>query len=370
MDGNQDAFVAKINPAGTALIYSTYLGGSGYDQAYGLAVDSTGAAWMTGLAGSTDFPVLNAAQAAFGGGSDAFVARLNASGGLQFSTFLGGSAGESGNAIAVDSANNGYVTGYTYSGTFPTTSGALSYERRGTFVAKYGPGGAVLYATLLGGQHDGLGIAVDSSFNAYVTGITDDGAFTGMPAGGAQTTNNGNGDAFVAKLNPDGTSLVYFTFLGGTGFDQGTAIAVDALGNAYIAGQTNSMGLATKPEPRNDPGGRNDGFAAELNPSGSAFSYITYLGGNPRGLSDGAGAGRVGKRLPDGLHRFDQLPDGLARPADAARESAYRCSAAPIPAAPVRPSTRTFPARSSVSRSTPPEPLRGCLDGSRGSTGR
>jgi hypothetical protein len=275
LDGNQDAFVSKIDPTGTALIFSTYLGGSSYDNAYGLAVDSTNSVWVTGMTGSSDFPVLNAAQSAFGGGTDAFVAKLSATGALQFSTFLGGAAGESANAIAVDGNNNGYITGYTY-GAFPTTAGALSAG--GTFAAKYGSGGALVYSALLP-VSTGLGIAVDSAGDAYVTGTTDSGPFTGMPPGGAQTTNNGNGDAFVAKLDPFGASLIYFTFLGGTGFDQGTAIAVDAMGDAYVAGQTNSTGLATSQSAQQALAGGYDRFAAELNPSGSKFTYITYLGG-------------------------------------------------------------------------------------------
>lgn len=160
LTGSQSVFVTKINAGGTALIYSTYLGGSGADDAEALAVDSTGAAWITGIAGSMDFPLLNAAQTTYGG---AFVASLNAAGALKFSTFLGGGA-SSGYGIAVDRLDNGYVTGST-SGTFPTTAGAIQQGLGGgaTFVTKYASGGAVAWSTLLGGgQTSGSAIAVDS----------------------------------------------------------------------------------------------------------------------------------------------------------------------------------------------------------------
>jgi len=273
--GLADAFVTKINAAGTALLYSTYLGGSGYDYASGLAIDSTNAVWITGVTQSADFPVLHAAQGTFGGASDAFVARLDASGVLQFSTFLGGSAGDFGAGIAVDGNNNGYVGGSTY-GTIPTTAGAL---QAGTvFVAKYSPTGTLVYSALpLYGTIQA--IAVDSAGEAFVTGITTGGPFTGIPPGGAQGVNNGGGDAFVAKLSADATKLIYFTFLGGTGLDQGTGIAVDSQGYAYIAGQTDSTGLATPGTAQQTLAGGIDGFVAKLNPAGSQFSYVTYLGG-------------------------------------------------------------------------------------------
>jgi Bacterial Ig-like domain (group 3)/FG-GAP-like repeat/Beta-propeller repeat/FG-GAP repeat len=276
---SDDVFVTKINPAGTALIYSTYLGGSSSQFLGGLAVDSTGAAWVTGQTQSTDFPVLNAAQSTLTGTTDAFVARLNSAGVLEFSTYLGGNGSVYGYGIAVDSLNNGYVTG-TAIGTFATTTGVIQTASGGTFVTKYGPAGTVIYSTLLGGSGTyGYAIAVDSAFNAYVTGYSNDSTFAGMPAGGAQTTNKGNGDAFVAKINPTATAWGYFTFLGGTGFDQGKAIAVDASFNAYVGGQTGSAGLATAGAAYTAFTGGTDGFVAKLNSTGSAFTYLTYLGG-------------------------------------------------------------------------------------------
>ncbi len=283
--GGADAFVTKINPAGTALIYSTYLGGSNLDYAQGLAVDSTGAAWVTGQTQSSDFPVLNAAQPTLGGSADAFVARFNSAGVLQFSTYLGGSSYDYGYGIAVDSSNNGYVTGYTASSNFPTTAGVVNTTNasQDAFATKYSPAGTVLYSTLLGGANcctQGFGIAADSAGDAYVTGSSGASTFTGAPGGGAQTTNAGGNDAFVAKLNPTGTALLYFTFLGGANYDDGTAIAVDASGDAYIGGYTYSTGLATAGAAQTTFTGVYDAFAAELNPAGSAFTYVTYLAGD------------------------------------------------------------------------------------------
>jgi hypothetical protein len=296
LKGNETLFITKINPSGTAFLYSTYFGGSSVDFAAGLAVDSTGAAWVTGSTYSADFPVLNAAYATNGSFEGGFVARFNSEGVLQFSTFLGGNNIDYGTAIAVDSLNNGYVTGFT-SGSFPTTAGVFDTTNPDSdaFVTKYSPSGAVVYSTFLGGGNtSGSAIAVDSSGDAYVTGHTYDSTFTGAPAGGAQTTNSGGGDAFVAKLNPTATAMLYFTFLGGAGYDYGTAIAVDTLFNAYIAGGTNSTGLAKTGAAQLALPGAANGFAAKLNPAGSEFTYVTYLGGsrvdNLSGLAlDGSG---------------------------------------------------------------------------------
>jgi Beta-propeller repeat len=302
--GNEDAYVTKINPTGTALVYSTYLGGSSYDYAQGLAVDSTNAVWITGVTNSSDFPVLHAAQSALGGASDAFVARLDANGVLQFSTFLGGSAGDFGNGIAVDGKNNGYVAGLTY-GTLPTTPGAL---QSGTaFVAKYGPTGTLIFSALpVYGTIQA--IAVDSAGEAFITGSTNDGPFTGMPPGGAQATNNGGTDAFVSKLSANGASLIYFTFFGGTGLDQGTGIAVDGMGNAYIAGQTNSTGLATAGAAQAALAGGIDGFIAKLNPAGSQFTYVTYLGGIRQDILTGLALGDAGSVYLTGYTDSNDFP--------------------------------------------------------------
>jgi hypothetical protein len=283
--GDGDVFVSKINPGGTAFIYSTYLGGStnGVNLSR-VAVDSTGAAWVSGYTFSSDVPLVNPVRTTLGNSNGSvYVARLNSTGALTFATYWGGTGGDLGTGMAVDSSNNGYVSGWTESPDFPTTAGALQTTLNGTqnaFVAKFSPQGALLYSTLLGSAATyGQAIAVDSLGSAYVTGQTN-ASGPGAPAGGAQPTNGGGLDAFVAKLNPSGTALTYFTFLGGAGTDGGTAIGVDGSFNAYIFGATSSTGLATLGAAQTTLMGGTNAFAAKLNPSGSGFTYITYLGGN------------------------------------------------------------------------------------------
>lgn len=286
-----DAFVSKINAAGTALVYSSYLGGSSLDYFQGITVDSTGAAWATGYTSSTDFPVLGAVQPSFGGGSyDAMVAKFSASGLLQYSSYLGGSGYDQGYGVAVDGADNAYVTGYS-NGSFPTTAGVFQQASLGydAFVVKFNSAGSRVYSTLVGGTNTDIAyaIAADSTGNAYVTGYSYSTSFPNAPAGGAQTVNNGNGDVFVAKLNTTGTALTYFTFLGGSAYETGKAIAVDSSGNAYIGGQTSSTGLATAGAAQSSLSGGQDGFIAKLNPAGTAFSYVTYFGGTRQDYLNG-----------------------------------------------------------------------------------
>ncbi len=286
LKGSTDGFVAKINSAGTALVYSTYLGGSSNDGFASLAVDSAGAAWLTGSTTSLDFPVMNApAFPGLIGSGLAVVVKLDENGAPQFSSYLGtGQVFTTGTGIAVDGSGSAYVTGWT-EGTFPATPGTLqppiSFSPR-TFVTKYSSGGSIVSSALLGGDgsDQGYAIAVDSIGDAYVTGSSTSTTITGAPAGGAQPVNNGGGDAFVAKWNADATALFYFTFLGGSALDQGNAIAVDSAGNAYIAGYTNSAGLATPGAAQTSSAGPTTGFVAKLNAGGSAFGYITYIGGN------------------------------------------------------------------------------------------
>jgi carboxypeptidase family protein/beta-propeller repeat-containing protein len=249
-NGSVDAFVAKVNPAGTALVYAGYIGGSGQDVGYGIAVDSAGNAYVTGLTESTEltFPVTIGPGLTFNGSFDAFVAKVNPAGtALVYAGYIGGSGFDAGLGIAVDSSGNAYVTGYTDSSeaTFPVLGGPDLTFNGGTdaFVAKVNPAGtALVYAGYIGGSGSdvGYGIAVDSSGNAYVTGVTDSSEATFPVLGGPGLTFNGYTDAFVAKVNPAGTALVYAGYIGGSGFDTGFGIAVDSSGNAYVTGSTNS----------------------------------------------------------------------------------------------------------------------------------
>jgi hypothetical protein len=249
----RQSFVAKLNPTGTALVYSTYLGGSGFDRTNGIAVDGAGNAYVTGVTGSTNFPTTAAAfQPASGGGSNAFVTKLDPAGAvLVYSTYLGGSGNDEGFGIAVDSAGHAYVTGFTSSPNFPTTVGAFDGTLGGTndaFVTKLNPtGSALVYSSYLGGSGSdlGLGIAMDSAGNAYVSGRTSSPDFPTTAGAFQPAFGGGTNDAFVTKLDPTGSALVYSTYLGGSGSDPAAAIAVDGAGNAYVTGTTSSPNFPT-----------------------------------------------------------------------------------------------------------------------------
>ena len=289
LSGSPNVFVVKLNPAGTSLLYSSYFGGSGSDTGYGIAVDGSGYAFITGSTSSTNFPVSAGAYRTTysGGSSDAFVSALTTSGSsLLYSTYLGGSNQDQTYAIALDANGDAYVAGETLSVDFPNIPGLIQAAENGSydgFVTALNPTGtALIYSTLLGGTLDdyACGIAVDSSGNAYATGYTGSANFP-HTSGVLQPANAGGYDAFVTKINPSGSALVYSTYLGGSGDDYALPIAVDSGGNAYITGDTTSRnfpvtGNAVQP-------GALSGYAAfvaVLNSGGSALSYGTYLGGS------------------------------------------------------------------------------------------
>jgi uncharacterized protein (TIGR03437 family) len=286
LKGAEDVFVTKINPSGTAKLYSTYLGGGGPDEGHGIAVDVQGNAYITGNAGSIDFPLKNAIQSTQGGSGDAFLAKLNATGSaLIYSTYLGGSGLDTASAVALDSAGSAYVTGTTFSTDFPTKNPFQSAKgaQSDAFVAKINPAGtAWVYATYLGGNNvdQGNGIAVDSSGNAYVAGYT---ASSNFPVQSPyQNLNASNSvDAFVTKINPAGSALVYSTYLGGSATDYATAIAVDSSGSAYVTGIVTSDDFPLANPIYNKLGSHavDDVFVTKFNPSGSSLMYSTYLGG-------------------------------------------------------------------------------------------
>src|SRR5947208_1601117 len=250
--GSADAIVAKVDPTGSGLIYSTYLGGAAADEGYGIAVDGAGNAYVTGYTSSTNFPTTAGAfRTSFSGNIDAFVTKVNANGSaLAYSTYLGGSGYERAPGIAVDAAGNAYVTGFTDSANFPTTPGAIQTNFAGTtdvFVTKVNPSGSGLaYSTYLGGTAADVGydIATDAAGNAYVTGYTASSNFP-TTTGAFQTVQSGYADAFVTKVNPGGTGLLYSTFLGGGNNDLGYGIAVNAAGHILVAGRTASTNFPT-----------------------------------------------------------------------------------------------------------------------------
>jgi hypothetical protein len=322
LSGFSDAFVAKLSADGTNLVYATYLGGSITNGGRGIAVDTTGHAYVTGFTTSPDFPTTpgafqvtyGGADCAVGGCGDAFVAKLSADGAaLVYATYLGGSSTDEGNGIAVDITGAAYVTGFTFSPDFPTVHPIQpAYGDGGdAFVAKLNAAGsALVYATYLGGSgfdHSGGtfgdatgsgGIAVDATGAAYVTGQTGSADFPTVHP--LQPTFGGGsdacivegtpcGDAFVAKLNAAGSTLVYATYLGGSSDDGGAGIAVDATGAAYITGFTTSPDFPTQHPVQSAYGGFGDAFVAKLNAAGSALVYATYLGGSSG--DGGAGSG-------------------------------------------------------------------------------
>jgi len=321
VNGSFDAFVTKLNPAGSGLVYSTYLGGSGGEGDIVVAVDSAGAAYVTGATQSADFPTTAGAfDTTFNGGArDAFVTKLNPLGsGPAYSTYLGGSGGDGGLGVAVDSLGAAYVTGSTDSANYPTTAGAFDTTFNGSsdaFVTKLNPAGSspLLYSTYLGGTGPdaGHGVAVDSAGAAYVTGATQSGDFP-TTAGAFDTTfNGGQEDAFVTKLNPAGSSpLLYSTYLGGSGPDQGFGVAVDSAGAAYVTGQTGSANFPTTAGAFDTTfNGVFDAFVTKLNPTGSSpLLYSTYLGGAGKDLGLGVAVDSGGAAYVTGLTSSGDFP--------------------------------------------------------------
>ena len=313
--GAQDAFVAKFDPSGS-LVYCTYFGGGADDYGNGIAVDSFGQAYVTGYTTSSDFPTTPGAyQTAYRGGEgDAFVAKFNSSGSaLVYSTYLGGSGYDVATAIAVDPSGNAYVTGYNYLSDFPTTAGAYQTANKGSLdvvIAKLNPSGSgLVYSTYLGGSGDdyGLGIAIDASGNAYVTGHS---GWSDFPLKNpVQATFGGYYDAFVAKINPAGSALVYSTYLGGSGMEIGRGVAVDPFGNAYVVGHTASSNFPTTPGAYQQTfGGGEDAFVAKINSSGSGLVYSTYLGGTGSERGNGIAVDPAGNAYVTGQNYQGGFP--------------------------------------------------------------
>ena len=279
-NGSVDAFIAIFDPAGN-LIHCDYFGGSGGDYANAIAVDPADNIYITGGTTSSDLPF---ASGDYNGESDGFIAKFDPSGNLIYSTYLGGTGGDNCKGIAVDLNGNVYVTGFTSSSDFPVTPGAHDLYWNGdgdAFMAKFDPSGNLIYSTYLGGSGGdsdwGYGIAVDLNGNVYVTGRTGAVDFPVTP-GVYDGSYNGIGDGFVAKFDSIG-NLIYSTYLGGVSLDDCYAIAVDEKGCAYVTG-TAFDGFPTTPDAYcPDDNGWNDTFIAKLDPTGAYLEYSTFLGG-------------------------------------------------------------------------------------------
>ena len=309
-DANNAAFVSKLSPDGTTLMYSTYLGGGQYSHTVGhaIAVDAGGNAYVTGETSSNDFPTTPGAFTTPPVDYDAFVTKLNPTGSaLVYSSRFGGDFNDWTRDIAIDADGNAYVTGHTYNHyslarLFPVTGNAFQPTHGGgqvdAFVTKLNPSGSALtYSTFLGGDHFdfGEGIFVDSSGAAYVTG---DVRSTNFPTtnGAFDRTLGGYQDVFLTKVQPDGSSLAWSTFLGGDwsdiggGRDYGRAVVVDATGHAFVTGFTDAYDFPTTPNAFQPvasgwvSGGigqpLDDAFVAKFTPDGSSLVYSTYIGGS------------------------------------------------------------------------------------------
>ena len=291
LKGATNAFVLELNSTGSTLMYSTFLGGTGTDVASGLALDTSGNAYVVGSTNSTDFPLKNQIVSETTGG---FVTALSSNGStLIYSTYLGKGPKDFASAVAVDASGNAYVTGGTQSPNFTTTTGVIQ-PTCGTdtncngafydaFVCKILPtGGRFLYSTFLGGDSNdqGLAIAIDSAGDAYVTGSTSSAQF---PLTKNLQAYGGGLDAFVTELNPDATARIYSTYLGGGLDDTGLAIAVDANNNAYVTGVTRSSDFPVVGPTQTKlggNGGNNDAFVTEIGSGGLSLNFSTYLGGS------------------------------------------------------------------------------------------
>jgi RHS repeat-associated protein len=301
--GVQESFVAKLNSTGSALIYATYVGGAQTSAGQAIAVDETGSAYITGSTNGSFPTTTGAYQTSYGGGTDAFVTKLNAAGdNLVHSTYLGGSGSDTGYGIAVDPAGYAYVTGSTASTAFPTTTGVFQSSLGGgtgqdAFVTKLKTDGSgLVYASYLGGSgsETGEGIALDVNGNAYVTGNTASTNFPTVSAYQGSLSGGAGQDAFVSKVNPTATTLTYSTYLGGAGTDDGKAIAVNLSGNAYITGSTTSTNFPTQNAYASSLGGTQDAFVTELGTAGNALTYSTYLGVSGTQTGRGIGLDRSG----------------------------------------------------------------------------
>jgi uncharacterized repeat protein (TIGR01451 family) len=324
-----DVFVTKMNADGSQMIYSTYLGGNSDDRSFGIALDSSGNAYVTGATSSTDYPTTPGAfQTVMPGMSyygHGFVTKLNSDGtSLVYSTYLGGSNTDQGNGIAVDSAGNAYVAGFSYSTNFPTTPGAFQTSLstaygQDAFVTELNDSGtALVYSTFLGGAGDdqATAVAVDSSGYAYVTGTTTSvdfdvtpGSFQTIYAGGSGNY-NAYGDAFVTKLNQTGTSLVYSTYLGGSSDDGGFGLALADSGEVYLTGSSSSVNFPTTPGVvrvgnggmTKSGNGANSWFSSNSGMTSSSVLSLAIDPSNPSVVFAGSNGGGVLKSTNGGVN--------------------------------------------------------------------
>ncbi len=315
VSGGSDLFVTRLNAAGNAVIFSTFIGGSAAESDGRVHVDADGNVYLSGTSGSTNFPTINAAQPANAGGTDFVALKLTAAGTLTYSTYIGGSSFELfADGMAVDTSGAAHITGDTISQNYPTTAGAwdASCGNAGTcdggfdgVVTKIAPNGSsIVYSTYVGGGNNDFAtdIDVDLAGNAYVVGMTRS-TDLDTTVGSVQPAYNGDsgdpsfdgGDAFLVKLAPTNGDAAYATYIGGSDDDAAFGVAVDSLGNAYVSGATTSTDFPVSTDafqttfaggvgggstglPGQWVGG--DGFVVKVNAAGGAYEYGTYIGGS------------------------------------------------------------------------------------------
>ena len=304
-----DAFVARLNGAGSALVYSTYLGGTGLDVGYKVALDAAGNALAVGMTTSQDLPILNALQPVHAGGSvqpaDGWLAKFDPQGALTFLTYLGGSGDEVINDVALTADGQIVVVGHTTSTDFPLVSPFQDNHAgsQDAFAARIAADGQTIsYSTYLGGASDdtALGVAVNGGGEIYLAGSTGSSDFP-LQDPMQEAPGNGDGagfDAFVTKLAADGATLAFSTYLGASSNDLAYGIAVGADGAVFVAGETESADFPVMQAFQTANAGGTDGFAVKLTPAGDALDYATYIGGsgNDAAVSivvDGAGKAYV-----------------------------------------------------------------------------
>lgn len=338
-----NAFVTKLDPEGNALVYSTYVGGSVNDSASAIAVDAQDHAYVTGITTSTDFPLKNAFQKKLKNAcGNAFITKLDAPGNeVVYSTYLGGSGcatykngqinlGDIGNGIAVDKYGQAYVTGTTTSSDFPTKN-AFQSHLKGTcgqycsnaFVTKFDPAGsALVYSTYLGGsgQPAGFGhgdsgnaIVVDLLGNAYVAGYTNSTDFPTKNAFQHALKNQTEPAAFITKLDPAGTALVYSTYLGGSAGDAAYAIALDSGSHPFVTGVTASPDFPIENAFQGKPGCRpsqlcQNAFVTKFHYDGALLFYSSYLGGSSSDSGNGIAVDKYGNAYLTGLAISPDFP--------------------------------------------------------------
>jgi Bacterial Ig-like domain (group 3)/Beta-propeller repeat len=361
-NGGGDAIIAKLDPTGSTLLFATYLGGSGNDSAGSIALDASGNVIVAGWTSSANFPVNHAFQSALLGIEDAFLSKLDPNGSqLLYSTYLGGSGTDSARGVALDASDRVLVTGSTDSPNFPTSTGTFQTAFGGgsadAFIVKVDTAqsgtASRLFSTYLGGSGEDVpsATAVDASGNAFVTGSTRStnfptaNAFQSVCASCTRTSSQFGDfvalDAFVSKLNASGTALVYSTFLGGNHRDVGEAIALDSLGNAYVAGETWSPDFPTTPgafqaslRPIGDAFafGPADAFVTKLNAAGSTLMYASFIGGGDLDGATGIALDASGNAFLSGFSRSTDFPtvkplQGHSGGLDCADDfGSYRCS--------------------------------------------